>query len=486
MPLQIRSSVITGVIWSFFEQLLRRGISIIVTLLLARFLVPEDFGLLAMMTVFISIATALMDSGIQQALIRKLEPDDAYFSTAFFTNLGLGALAYILLFSAAPFISSFYEEPRLTLLIRVAGIVVLINAFQVIQVAMLSRDLNFKMQMKASVPAAIISGTLAVVMAYMGFGVWALIAQTVLSALLIVLIYWWVQPWRPQLVFDPSALKEMYSFGYKLFLSGVLDTVSRNIYVLVIAKVFSAGIAGLYFFAERIKDLVISQLVQSVQKVTYPALSTLQDDDAKLKEGYRNVMQLTTFMLFPAMLMLAALAKPLFELFFPERWLPAVPYLQLMCIVGVLYPIHSINLNILKVKGRSDLFLGLEVFKKITLFIVLFVSYHYGVIGILIGKGLQSIIAYIPNSYFSKRLICYSVREQLSDVLPGLGLAAAVSLVIYYAQLFVVLPPLISLIVYSAAGLAAYLLLAKTFKLTAFQLAESMIRKRLPRRVKSA
>lgn len=484
--MKLRSSVIAGVLWSFLEQLLRRGISIIVTLLLARFLVPEDFGLLAMMTVFIAIATALMDSGIQQAVIRKLEPDEAYFSTAFYTNLALGALAYTLLFVTAPFIASFYEELRLTLLIRVAGVVVLINAFQVIQVAMLSRDLNFKMQMKASVPAAVISGILAVVLAYMGFGVWALIAQTVLSALLIVLIYWWVQPWRPKAIFDLASLKEMYSFGYKLFLSGLLDTVSRNIYVLVIAKVFSAGVAGLYFFAERIKDLVISQLVSSVQKVTYPALSSLQDDNVKLKEGYRNVMQVTTFMLFPAMLMLAALAQPLFELFFPERWLPAVPYLQLMCIVGVLYPVHSINLNILKVKGRSDLFLGLEVFKKITLFVVLFISYRYGVIGILIGRGVQSLVSYAPNSYFSKQLIGYSVREQVQDILPSLGVAAAVSLTIYFVQHLLVMPPFMSLLVYGTMGLVVYLLLAKVFKLSAYLLAEKMIRKRHSSSTKAA
>ena len=484
MSLQARTFV--GVIWSFFEQLLRRGVSILVTLLLARFLVPEDFGLLAMMTVFITIATALMDSGIKSAVIRKLEPDECYFSTAFYTNLGLGLLSYSLLFIVAPFIAEFYEESRLTLLIRVAGIAVLINAFQVIQVAMLSRELNFKLQMKATVPAGVVSGLVAILLAYLGFGVWALVVQTLLSALLVVIVYWWVQPWRPRLVFDVMAMKEMYNFGYKLFLSGFLSSFSNNIYILVIAKVFTTGVAGLYFFAERIKSLLISQLVLSVQKATYPALSTLQDDKGKLKKGYRNVMRVTTFMLFPAMLLLAALAKPLFEFLFPDRWLPAVAYLQLMCIVGLLYPVHSINLNILKVKGRSDLVLWLEVYKKATLFMILFVSYRYGVIGIIVGQGIQSILAYLPNSYFSNKLIGYTVKEQLQDIAPGLAIAATVSLLVFWLHTLVTGHPLLVLSIFSALGSLMYILMAKFLKLPAYQLAQGMIQGRLNNRVKHA
>lgn len=482
--LKIRT--VQGIMWSFCEQFLRRGVSILVTLLLARFLVPEDFGLLAMMTVFIAIGVALMDSGINQAVIRKFEPDESYFSTAFYTNLGLGALAYTLLFIAAPFIADFYDESRLTLLLRVAGLVVVINSFRVIQVAMLSRAINFKAQLKASLPAAVISGCIAVILAYQGFGVWALIAQTLLNALIAVIIYWWIQPWRPGWVFELSSLKEMYSFGYKLFLSGLLDTVAKNIYVLVIAKIFSATEAGLYFFAERIKDIIITQLVTSVQKVTYPALSTMQDDNKRLKKSYRNVLKVITFILFPAMLMLAALAEPIFELFFPERWLPAVPYLQLMCVVGILYPLHAINLNILKVKGRSDLFLGLEIFKKLILVVVLFLSYRYGIVGILVGRGIQSAICYIPNAYFSSRIIDYKISEQVNDVLLNLILALMASTASYALVNALSLPPLLILMVSGGTGLVLYLLLARIFKLHAYQLAESMIKQKINQKTKMA
>ncbi len=478
--------MVKGVIWSFFEQLLKRGVSILVTLLLARFLVPEDFGLLAMMTVFIAIGIAVMDSGINQAAIRKLEPDEAYFSTAFYANLGLGVLAYILLFIASPFIADYYDESRLTLLLRVAGIVIIINSFQVIQVVMLSRALNFKAQMKASLPAAIFSGIIAVILAYLDFGVWALIVQTLLSALISVIIYWWLQPWRPSLVFHFSALKEMYGFGYKLFLSGLLDTVAKNIYVLVIAKVFSTTEAGLFFFAGRIKDIVVTQLVTSVQKVTYPALSKLQDDDIKLKQSYRNVLQVITFILFPAMLMLAALAEPLFEFLFPERWLPAVPYLQLLCIVGIMYPLHAINLNILKVKGRSDLFLGLEIMKKMLLALVLFISYRYGVIGILLGRGVQSLLAYAPNAYFSSRLINYKVNEQLRDVIPNFILSLIISTAMYGLVMVIELRPILVLFIVGVFGVVAYVMTAKILNLHAYILAEKMIKEKLSKKTRSA
>jgi O-antigen/teichoic acid export membrane protein len=475
----LKEKAVIGVIWSFFEQLLRRGVSILVTLLLARFLVPEDFGLLAIVTVFITIATSLMESGIKEAVIRKLDADNDYFSTAFYTNLMLASLAYGLLFVAAPYIASFYEDTRLTLLLRVAGVVVLINAFQSIQIALLSRDLNFKLQMKAMVPAAIVSGLVAVVLAYQGAGVWALITQTLLNALLIVAVYWWIQSWRPLRVFDVEALKEMYGFGYKLFLSNLLKHISKNLYVLVIAKLFSAQVAGQYFFADRIKSMVVDQLVTSIQKVTYPALSTLQNDNIRLKANYRKVLQTTTFLLFPVVLMLAALSEPLFQVLFPPRWLPAALYLQLMCLVVILYPLHSINMNILKVKGRSDLFLGITLFKNITMLSILFVSYRYGVVGILVGKLVQSFIAYLPNGFYSYRLIGYSYKEQLFDVLPSLGLSLFVSSSVLALVTWLPVPPLALLVFGSILGWVLYLGLAKVLQLSPMIMAQGIIMKKI-------
>lgn len=477
--MSLANKTTAGIVWNFVEQLARRGITVAVTLLLAYFLTPEDFGLVAMMAVFLALGASLMDSGFRQALIRLKDATQIDFNTGFYANITLGLLAYALLFLSAPWIASFYQEPKLVDLVRVASLAIIINAFQVIQVTILSRDLNFKAQLKANLPAAVISGVLAVALAYLDWGVWALVTQMLVSALLVTLLLWMQNIWRPSLSFSFSSLKKMYNFGYKLFLSGVLDTVFRNMYVIVIAKFFSASIAGLYFFAEKIKELVISQLVSSIQTVTYPALATLQDDNIRLKAGYRKVLAMTTFLLFPVMLFLAALSQPLFEFLLPEKWLPAVIYLQLMTIAGVLYPLHSINLNILQVKGRSDLFLYLEVLKKIMIVLVFWVSFKFGIIGILIGQMVTSILAYIPNSYFSYHLIGYSIKEQLTDFVPALLLSTTIAGLIFILQDLLEWWPLAELVVFSALAGLLYLMGAHFLKLSAYELTKELLMKKL-------
>ena len=258
----LRKKTITGIIWNFAEQIARKGIGVVITLLLARFLTPSDYGLVAMMAVFLAIANSLMDSGFKQALIRLEGAGQRDFNTAFYANLALGAVSYVLLFLAAPFIATFYNEPRLVLLIRIAGINIIIQSFQVVQTAALSRDLNFKAQLQATVPAGIFSGLIALGLAYMGYGVWALIVQMILASFITTALLWHLQGWRPSLIVSRHSLASMYNFGYKLFLSGLLDTVFRNLYVIVIAKLFTASVAGCYFFAAKLRDLVIGQLVR--------------------------------------------------------------------------------------------------------------------------------------------------------------------------------------------------------------------------------
>jgi O-antigen/teichoic acid export membrane protein len=453
--MSLAQKTFTGILWKFSEQIGRRGIGVLITLLLARFLAPEDYGLVAMMAVFLAIAQQLMDSGFRQALIRLQGARQVDFNTA-----------------------EFYEETRLIMLIRVAGLNVLIHSFQVVQVAVLSRELNFKAQLQASIPAGIISGVIAVGLAYLGVGVWALIAQMLLSTFFTTVLLWRIQGWRPTLGFSRQTLGQMYNFGYKLFLSGLLDIVFKNIYVVVIAKIFAASTAGLYFFANKLKEIVISQIVAAIQAVTYPALATMQHDNARLKAGYRKVIGVTTFLLFPVMLFLAALADPLFQFVLPNKWLPAVLYLQLMCFAGLMYPLHSINLNVLQVKGRSDLFLYLEVIKKVLLVIILSISIHFGIIGILIGQIISSILAYLPNSYFTVKLINYSVREQISDFMPGLLLSSVVGFVNYLAVTILPWHPLIELIVFGSLAVGLYLLGAYQLKFEALHLAVDMMKQR--------
>lgn len=459
----------TGIVWNFFEQVARRGIGVFVTLTLAYFLTPEAYGLVAMMAVFLALGSSVMESGFKQALIRMPEVTQTDYNTAFFANIGLGLFAYLLLFLSAPLISGFYDEPQLVLLIRVAALSIVINAFQVVQTANLSRALNFKAQVKAILPASVIAGIAAIALAYLGWGVWALIAQLLLASLLQTVFLWIVQGWRPTRDFAIPTLNEMYSFGYKLFLSGVLDTIFKNLYVLVVAKLFSTTVAGLYYFATQIKQLVIKQLVSSIQTVTYPALSKLQYNDESLRRGYSRVISVSTFLLFPTMLFLAVMAEPLFAMFLPEKWFIAASYLQLMCISAMLYPLHSINLNILKVKGRSDLFLYLEIIKKSIAVVVILISYRWGVYGLLIGQIVTSILAYLPNSYFSNRLIGYGVIEQVKDFSLYGVLSVIVSCSALLTYTLIDVPNFIMVFVMLPFMAVAYLILAYLFRKEDFE-----------------
>ena len=452
----LHQKTITGIIWNFMEQLFRRGIQIATTYLLAWFLVPADFGLMAIMAVFFAIATSMMDSGFSQALIRKKEVSQIDFSTAFYVNLVLGILAYALLFIAAPFIASFYNESRLVELIRVVGLVVIINAFQMVQMADLTRKLNFKVQFSVTLPAALLSGVVAISMAVLGFGIWSLVTQMLVSSLAVTALYWKFNNWRPSKEFSRESFHDMFGFGSKLLLAGLIDTIFTNLYVLVIGKLFSTTAVGYYSFANQIQQLAVSQLSDAIQQVTYPAMATLQDDNISLKAFFRRIMQVVTYIIFPCMIGLAVLAKPLFQVVLKEDWLPAVPYLQLLCVVGLLYPLHTINLNILKVKGRSDLFLYLDIIKKFIGGGILLISIPYGIFGILIGQIVSSVLCYLPNSYYSIKLIDYSVSEQLSDFFPTLVIATSMGLFIYLIDLTLPFNGLVFLFIGISSGIIFY------------------------------
>jgi len=475
--MSLAQKTFSGIIWHFAQQLVRRGINFVVTLLLAKFLVPADFGLVAMMTVFLALGSSLMDSGFKQALIRKHDASQDDFNTVFYANLLLGLMSYAVLFGSAPWIALFYAEPRLVELIRVAAVGVLINAFLVVQSAQMHRELNFKAEMHTTIPAGILSGTSAVALAYYGFGVWALVIQMLLFASCNTVLLWFKQGWRPSLSFSHASMRQMYSFGYRLFLSGALDTIFKNIYVIVVSKVFSTSIAGYYFFAEKIKDMVINQLVSSIQTVTYPALVGLQDD-VRLKEGYRKVIAVTTFVLFPVMTLMAALAQPIFELLLPEQWLPAAIYLQFLCVAGLLAPINSVNLNILKVKGRSDLYLKLEVFKKVLTVLVFALSLSYGIFGVLIGQIISSVLIYLSNSYFSAILINYSARQQIADFLASLLLSSFLGIMVFLGISSVDWSPLSEALVFGGGSASVYLLSAYLSKMRAFGLVAEVTKQR--------
>lgn len=443
--------------WNFLEQFLRRGIGIGITLVLAWFLIPEDYGLIAMMAVFLSISSLIVEGGIGQALIRKLDVTQLDYSTAFYANIVLAVFAYGMLFLLAPWIAAFYGENLLVSLIRVSGLSILFGSLVVVQDVILSRELRFKLKLKIALPSSVIAGVIAIFLAYMGYGVWALVTQMITSSILTALLYWRLKIWRPSPEFSWSALKTLFGFGGYLFTEQLLSVLFNNLYVVVIAKTFLSSTAGFYFFSEKIKDLVIHQVVNSIESVTYPALAKLQSDNIKLKEGYRKITQVTTFLFFPVMALLAALAEPLFQTILPVKWLPAALYLQLMCIAATLYPLHSINLNILKVKGRADIILYLGVYKKLVMIGVFIIALKFGVIGILVGQIVSSILAYIPNSYFSAKRINYSMLEQIMDFVSSFMLSSLIAGLVYGAVYWFKLPHLTEFILFGSMGGVAYL-----------------------------
>ena len=439
----------------------RQGVQFGVTMLLAYLLSPKDFGLMAMLGVFLALGSTMMDSGFTQALIRLDNPGQKDYSTAFYTNLLLGLVVYCLLFATSPLIASFYEEPKLTVLVRVVGLAIVFNAFQMVQVAKLSRALNFKAQLQATLPASVLSGGGAIFLASLGLGVWALVGQMLTSAILVTLFLWMQRIWRPSFEFSGQSLMGMYQFGYKLFLSGVIATVFKNLYVLAIAKSFSIGEAGMYFFADKVKDMLVMQMVAAIQNVTYPALATKKNNVALLKGSSRKLIRVMTFFLFPFLLVFSALTPVVFELFLPEKWGAASFYLQLMIVASLMAPINSVNLNILKVVGRSDLFLFLEVLKKSMLAIILFFSIDFGVVGVMVGQIVQSFLGAIINSFFTKKLIGYSLREQVSDFFPALFLASIIAGFVFFGQFEFYYPPILELIAFSVMSAIFYLSISK-------------------------
>ena len=407
-------------LWNLAGLFMTRGASTLFMLFLTRLLAPEAFGLVAMAAVVFELANIFINSGFGTALIRSKTVSDADLNTVFYTNLLLSGLVYAMLFLGAPYVAGFYSQPELTTLIQVMGLVVFINAAKVVQTAVLSREMDFKSQMKANALSVAVSGTLAVTAAWHGWGVWSLAVQMLSASLISGLVLWFVSQWRPALQFSGESFSRLFRFGRNLLAEGMLSVLYQNSYILVIGRFFSAEVTGLYFLAKKISNLVSQQLTVAVQQATFPALSTLQDDNEALRQKYRQIMQLMMFLISPIMALLAGLSPTFFVLLFDERWVTAVPYLQLLCVVGALYPVHALNVNLLNVKGRSDLVLKVGLVKKAVNLTLLFLAVPYGVFGIVVSQVIGTFLALIPNTYFSARLVGYSPLDQIKDVVKPL------------------------------------------------------------------
>ncbi len=378
---------------------------------------PEMFGLIAMVIVFISIGTALMDSGMTSSLIRTKEPDQTDYSTVFVTNLIVSFAVYGVVFLSAPYIAAFYDQEILTEIIRLLALSFVIRAFVAVHVAKLTKEMNFKLQMQLQIPSTIIAGIVGVSMAYAGYGVWSLVSLNLAQAIVFTVQNWVFIPWKPSLVFDKKRFKYHFKFGYKLTLSSLLDTIYNDAYRIVIGKFFSPAQVGFFHQAETLRLFPVQQIGAVIGKVSYPFFSNI-DGDQKLKLAYKKVLKLVLIVVVPVMLSLILIAEPGFRFLFGEKWLPAVPYFQILAIVSIFRPISAYNLNILKVKGRSDIFLYLEIAKKVIGSVFIIGGVYFGVMGMVIALSVFSILSYIIDMHFSGRIIEYKVFEQLNDIFP--------------------------------------------------------------------
>lgn len=450
--MSLKQKTISGLIWSFIDNFSKQGITFIFGIILARLLSPREFGLVGMITIFIALSQSIIDSGFTQALIRKQDCSQADFSTVFYFNLATSIFFYFLLFFTAEPISRFYNEPQLKPILQVVGIGLIINAFGIVQRARLTKRIDFKLQTKITVIASTLSGIIGIVMALMGYGVWSLVIKSLTGFAFTSFFLWFWNRWKPALIFSLNSFREMFSFGYKLLLSGLIDTAYRNIYLLIIGKYFSATELGFYTRADQFNNLPSSNITGIIQRVSYPVLSEIQDDIPTLKAAYQKMIKSTMFVTFVLMFGMAAVAKPMVIVLIGEKWLPSVIYLQLLCFVGMFYPLHAINLNMLNVLGRSDLFLRLEIIKKILAVPVIIIAIFLGIKMMIISMILLSGIAYFLNSYYSGRQIGYSSFRQLKDILPSFFLAAFMGLIVYLAGNFLGISYLLILLLQLTLG----------------------------------
>jgi len=386
-----------------------------------------------------------------------------------------------LMYLSAPWIASFYQQPILVYVTRVLSLMLVINSFAVVQTAMLTRDIAFKLQTKVSLVSAISSGSIGVIMAYRGYGVWSLVAQQISRAILNVVLLWMLNHWRPSLVFSFSALRHMFVFGSRMLVSGLLNQVFTNIYDLLIGKMFTPVDLGHYVRARHLQDLPSSTLTRIVSRVSLPVFSAIQDDNPRLKKGLQRTLSLLVFVNTPVMMLLAATATPLVKVLLTDKWLPCVFYMQLLCVLGLLYPLQALNLNILTAKGRSDLFLRLEMLKRSLTICNVLITWRWGVTAIIFGQITLSCIAYFLNSYYSGKLLDYSARSQLRDIAGYLLFAGVVGIAVYSLNYVGIRTAALLLAIQVIFGLTAYLLLCGLFRLPAFVEVRGLVAERMPR-----
>ena len=484
----LKTKTVHGVGWSAIDALLGYGVLFLVGLVLARLLTPENYGLIGIVSIFITVMVGIVDSGFSTALIRKPKVTDYDFCTLFYFNLLVSLVMYALLFLSAPWIARFFERPQLVQLVRVMGLILVIQAFSIVQSTILNRRIDFKTRAKASVISSVSSGAIGIIMAYTGFGVWSLVAQQLFMQLISAACLWKFNQWWPRLLFSLTSLKYMWGFGWKLLLSGLLDRTWSQLYQTVVGKFYSPATLGQYSRAKDYAHLFSSNFTSIVQRVSYPVLSQVQEDKSRMVKIYRRIIKTTMFVTTVTMIPMGAVAEPLIYCLVGPQWHQAATFLPLICVSLSLYPLHAINLNMLKVQNRTDIFLIIEIVKKVIAIGPLCLGIFVNIYWMLVGSIFTGIISFFLNSYFTGRSLGYTSWMQLKDVSSGYGIAFVVAVSVYFFKYlpvsnFIILP--IQLLV----GSVVFFFICENVKLPEYlevkEVAKEYIGKLLPKKNRS-
>jgi O-antigen/teichoic acid export membrane protein len=480
--MDLEGKTVYGVFWSISQELSSKFISFFITIILARILSPAEFGLIAMLSIFIAVGNSLLDGGLTSSLIRTTEITQKDCSTVFYFNLIGSIVIYSILFLSAPLISNFYNQPVLTNVVRIYGLAVIINAFFGIQQTLLVKEMKFKTMTMIQIPSVIGGGILGVVLATLGYGVWSLVWMSLLNSFISTVLHWGCSAWRPILLFDSNSFKYHFNYGYKLTLSGLIDRLYQNIYTIIIGKFYMPAQLGFYSRADSISQLPIGIISSAINKVTFPMFVNISHDSEQLLNVYKKVMLQVLFWMAPSLMALCVIAEPLFRLMLTDKWLPAVPYFQILCISGITYPINAYNLNILKVKGHSNLFLRLEIIKKVLCVIGIICVFPFGIYGLLYFQLVFSFLGFYINSIYTIRFINYPFIKQIEDILPILFVSGLIGISCYFLDKLLVASNFndaFRIIIVGLTYFVSYFSLSFLFKLSAIIDFKHLILKRL-------
>ena len=417
MQQSFKRKVLNSTIWSGVERFSTQIIQFLFNVLIARILLPSDYGIVAMLGIFLAVSQCFVYSGFSSALIRKNNRSEVDFSTVFYYNLFVSIFLYLILYLLSPIIANFYHQPLLVKILRISGLALIINAISGVQHAKLSIALDFKARAKIAMTCAIVSGSIGLILAYQKCGVWALVTQSLSYTFLCCVLLCLKVRWRPLFVFSYRSFKELFGFGSKILASSLIDTLYNNLYSLVIGKIFTPKALGLYSRADSLAQFPSINITNAIQNVAYPALCSIKDNKIHLKSAYIKMLRMSAFIVFPLMLGLSSVAKPFIHVVLTDKWIELSPYLKILCFSLMWFPVQSLNLSILQVEGRSDLFLKLEIYKKVIGVITLCITIQFGLLAMCYGRLFNSFISLYLNSLYTKKIIHYGITEQFKDIL---------------------------------------------------------------------